>query len=251
MSTVTQEWHQRYVRQASWTRTLRQYLFQRANLTDAQRILEVGCGTGAVLSGIEAGSAVVHGLDISRDNLILCAKYAPQASLALGDALRLPYSSGSFDLIYTHFVLLWLPHPEDAIQEMKRVSRPGGFILSLAEPDYGGRIDYPEPLDQLGDWQSKALQRQGANPRVGRLLAEIYYQAGLDDIQTGVLGGEWQNPFSLEDFESEWATIERDLHETSQAGQLAYFRDLDRQAWLNGSRVLFVPTFFAWGKVRQ
>ena len=43
-------WHARFLQQAAWTRDLRTYLFERAGLAQAQRVLEVGCGTGAILS---------------------------------------------------------------------------------------------------------------------------------------------------------------------------------------------------------
>ena len=56
------EWHKRFVQQAAWTRELRLYLFKRAGMPVARRVLEVGCGTGAILSGLTT-RAVVHGLD--------------------------------------------------------------------------------------------------------------------------------------------------------------------------------------------
>ena len=43
------DWHARYVQQARWTNQLRHYLYRKAGLRDGQQILEVGCGTGAVL----------------------------------------------------------------------------------------------------------------------------------------------------------------------------------------------------------
>ena len=41
------DWHKRYTQQATWTRDLRSYLFEKAGLANARRVLEVGCGTGA------------------------------------------------------------------------------------------------------------------------------------------------------------------------------------------------------------
>jgi len=40
------DWHKRYVQQAGWTSELRNYLFKRAGLSGARRVLEVGCGSG-------------------------------------------------------------------------------------------------------------------------------------------------------------------------------------------------------------
>ena len=45
-------WHSRYLQQAAWTRELRTYVFEQAGISSANRILEVGCGTGAILSGL-------------------------------------------------------------------------------------------------------------------------------------------------------------------------------------------------------
>jgi len=249
MIASSQEWHQRFIRQAAWTRTLRHYLFQRANLNQAKRILEIGCGTGAVLSEVSPGSALLYGIDINRQHLDLCALNAPGSTLLQGDAFRLPFPPGSFDLIYSHFLFLWLPRPLEALIEMRRIARPGAMILCTAEPDYGGRIDYPQELVHLGIWQTEALRRQGANPNTGRLLSEIFNQAGLIDIQTGVMGGEWQEVISPDDFESEWATLMRDLSELVEPDQLVAYKEIDRLAWDSGSRVLFVPTFFASGRV--
>ena len=46
---VRMNWHTRYLQQAAWTRDLRTYLFEQAGLVNARRVLEVGCGTGAIL----------------------------------------------------------------------------------------------------------------------------------------------------------------------------------------------------------
>jgi ubiquinone/menaquinone biosynthesis C-methylase UbiE len=43
-------WHNRFLQQAGWTRDLRTYLFAQAGIERARRVLEVGCGTGAVLA---------------------------------------------------------------------------------------------------------------------------------------------------------------------------------------------------------
>jgi SAM-dependent methyltransferase len=249
MIASSQEWHQRFVRQAAWTRTLRQYLFQRANLNQANRILEIGCGTGAVLSEVSPGSALLYGIDINRQHLDLCAQNAPASTLLQGDAYRMPFPSGSFDLIYSHFLFLWLPRPLEALVEMRRIAHPGAAILCIAEPDYGGRIDYPQELIRLGLWQTEALRRQGANPDTGRQLSELFNQAGLIDIQTGVLGGEWQGAISPDVFESEWATLNHDLSGFIETGKLLELKELDRLAWDSGSRVLYIPTFFASGRV--
>ena len=77
---------------------------------------------------------------------------------------------------------------------MRRVVQPGGWVAALAEPDYGGRIDYPDALAALGWKQAAAVHAQGADIYAGRKLAGWLGQAGLKDIQVGLLGGQWGAP---------------------------------------------------------
>ena len=68
------DWHARFLQQASWTKDLRAYLFERAGLARARRVLEVGCGTGAILSDLK-GEAI-HGLDLDPLRLVEAAANA-------------------------------------------------------------------------------------------------------------------------------------------------------------------------------
>ena len=132
------------------------------------------------------------------------ARQTGGASLVLGDAHHLPCRDDSFDVSLCHFTLLWLENPAQALAEIERVTRPGGAVLALAEPDYGGRIDYPPELEKLGRWQTETLRNQGADPLVGRKLGHLFSQAGFVELETGVLGGQWSGPPSAEAWEREW-----------------------------------------------
>ena len=144
-------WHARYLQQASWTRDLRVYLFEKARLNQARRVLEVGCGTGAILQELATPSAPI-GLDLDPVALAQCHIHAPNAILTRGDGLSLPFADQTFDIVYCHYFLLWVHDPLQAILEMKRVTRAGGYLLALAEPDYYARIDEPAGLKILGEW---------------------------------------------------------------------------------------------------
>ena len=54
------DWHQRYTQQAKWTYSLRKYLFEKGGLPRLARVLEVGRGTGAILSEIST-AGTLHG----------------------------------------------------------------------------------------------------------------------------------------------------------------------------------------------
>ena len=139
------------------------------------------------------------------------------------------------------------------IEEMIRVTKPGGAILILAEPDYGGRIDFPEELTIIGEWQQAALHRQGADPLIGRQLAALLHQSGLQKIEVGVIGAQWSSPPSEIELASEWEVIRSDLEYLDANSELLHSsKELSRSdsdAWTSGARTLFVPTFFGLGWV--
>ncbi|MEI2651824.1 MAG: methyltransferase domain-containing protein [Microthrixaceae bacterium] len=235
-------WHSRYLQQAEWTRDLRAYLFEQAGLVNARRVLEVGCGTGAILRELSAPS--LHGLDLEPASLAECRIHAPSVSLTRGDGFSLPYADKSFDIAYCHFLLLWVNDPLQVVREMARVSYG---VLALAEPDYSQRVDEPAALKVLGEWQAELLRRQGANPSFGARLAETFHQAGINIIETGpIQSGTVMR--SVEDWENEWAVIEADLDGWIPSVELQRMKELDKGARSRNERTLHVPTFFAWGK---
>lgn len=246
------DWHSRYIQQAQWTQNLRRYIYGRTNLASARRILEVGCGTGVVLSELTMQShGEVYGLDISDQNLELAARSLPGIPLVQGNAQSLPFPAGIYDVTLCHFLLLWVHDPIQVVREMARVTLPGGVIMALAEPDYGGRIDYPAELSALSERQQAALRQQGADPSLGRKLRAIFNQAGITEIETGVLGGQWSGQPAAEDWEMEWNVLEDDLSRIEQSTtipDILRLKNIDKYAWEHGERVLFVPTFYAWGK---
>ncbi len=251
MSLSTAEWHQRFLQQAQWTQDLRAYLYPKAGLEKAKRILDVGFGTGALWGEIQRRTeASVVGTDVHLPHL-MWVQPTEQMRLSQGDAHHLPYPNNSFDVSLCHFTLLWLENPAQALAEFERVTRPGGAVLALAEPDYGGRIDYPPELEKLGRWQSESLRNQGADPLIGRKLGHLFSQAGLVELEIGVMGGQWSGPPSPKAWQLEWEILEADLKEKDfrDVETLKSLKALDKSAWERGERVLFVPTFYAFGRV--
>lgn len=242
------DWHQRYIQQANWTRDLRDYIFHQAGLDKARRILEVGCGTGAILSQLNTPVAI-HGVDIEPAHVMQARVNAPAASVVHADAFSLPYPTHSFEIVFCHFLLLWLPNPLLALQEMMRVTIAGGHIIAFAEPDYSSRIDKPKELAQIGQWQADALQEQGADPNIGGRLAELFYQAGIQIIETGAISQSTSEPPSSAEWELEWAVLKADLAGIVPDKTIQTIKELDAKAWQNGERKLHVPTHYAWGIV--
>lgn len=250
------DWHKRYLRQATWTRELRGYLLQQAGISRARRVLEVGCGTGAILEDFElSGNAdavtdpAVHGLDISSQALTQCRVHAPRALLTRADAQALPYLSQAFEITFCHFLLLWVKDAPGVVREMSRVTKRGGHVIAFAEPAYHKRTDLPAGLARLGELQQRSLIQQGADPTIGSRLAQMFWDAGLRIVESGSLL-QWQ-PSSVDDdtFASEWEVLRQDLKGLASEAALDAWMKEDEQARRQGARLLHVPTFFALAQV--
>jgi SAM-dependent methyltransferase len=247
------EWHQRFTQQATWTHDLRTYLYAKSDLKNARLILDAGCGTGALLQELKAyKTARVVGIDLLYDNLRYAETIAPDIQFAQADLHQLPFSDGFFDICLLHYVLMWVDHPTHCLTELRRVTRQGGRILAMAEPDYGGRIDFPDELAVLGKWQKDSLIHQGADPEIGRKLKNLFIRAGLAEVECGVMGGHWVPDSDLTDRWSEWTMIEHDMQYLEKHPDPEYIeklRTLEDLAYQKRSRILFVPTFYAIGKI--
>lgn len=243
------EWDQRFRQQATWTRDLRYYLYPKIKLQNAQKVLDVGCGTGALSIELSTQSnSKVYGVDLDLARLELAIRKSRSGTYLGGDAQALPFPSNVFDITLSHFLLLWVENPVQVVQEMRRVTVPGGSILALAEPDYGGRLDYPPALAELKERQTNALRRQGADPHLGRKLRSIFSRAGCQEITTGVIGGEWKKKTTSKKFNLEWRVISEDIGKEISREDLNDLKLQAKLAWEQDERTLFVPTFYAWGK---
>ena len=243
-----QDLHHRYLLQAKWTAENRHRLYDAAKLHRAARVLEVGSGTSAIIHEIaDHATRTAYGIDIDPEAVLFAHSVDRKTRYVVGDGFRLPYQTGTFDTTLCHFLLMWVSDPMAILKEMMRVTKSGAAVLALAEPDYGGRIDFPEALEALGRQQAEALESQGADSRMGRKLRMLFAQAGLENIHIGVLGGEWYGRPDERTLTSEWKILTTDVEERFTQERLSEYHEIDQTAWMEGSRILFVPTFYAIG----
>jgi ubiquinone/menaquinone biosynthesis C-methylase UbiE len=247
VSPTVEEWHQQFLRQAGWTTGIRSRLYGQAELRRAGAVLDVGCGTGVITEELSQRTrGTVTGLDLDPAMIGFAAGRIPDVEWIVGDAHCLPFPSESFDLVLCSFLLLWTTKPGLAVQEMARVVREGGVVLAVTEPDYGGRIDYPEDI-ALGPLMEDSLRAEGANPRVGRSLKALLSAAGLE-AQSGIIGSMWDDRQMAEEFEAEWAFIFETLSNVAEEVQLRAYRDAAWRALQEGARVVFMPHFWGLGR---
>ena len=122
------------------TRTMEPEAFSRViemvagELSQVERCLEIGVGTGRIAIPLRAAGVPVFGVDLSGAMLrkLLEKGFLP---VVQGDATRLPFPDSTFDAGLVSHVLHLIPAWRDAVSELVRVVRPGGSLLI----DPGGR----------------------------------------------------------------------------------------------------------------
>lgn len=204
-------WHQRYLRQAEWTRALRYHLYRKLEIARCQSILEIGCGTGVITSELaERTNADIYGLDSDRSVLsfFMSGQEKHRVCLTAGDAKALPFNDESFDLIVTHYLWLWIKTPEVALGECHRVLKKEGCLAVLAEPDYSKRIDEPDGHPSIKEFLSQDLKDKGADPDIGGKLKELLSRAELI-TETEMLNDEINFKNNPNLFRQEWELLEK------------------------------------------
>lgn len=150
-----------------------------AGVRPRQKVLDVGCGTGVVAITARRAGGVVTGLDLTPELLAVAKENAAIAELddltwKEGDAEKLPFRDGEFDVVLSQFAHIFAPRPEVAVKEMLRVLKGGGRIAFNTWPPelFIGRMialtasylpppdPKPAPPTQWGD-PSIVLQRLG------------------------------------------------------------------------------------------
>jgi ubiquinone/menaquinone biosynthesis C-methylase UbiE len=173
-------------------------LLDRVGLTAGQRAIDLGCGPRGVIElmceRVLPGGTVV-GLDADPNHVAMATDLAARLGVSdveilLGDARRTGLPSDAFDVVHARTLLITVPEPAVVLAEMTRLACPGGWVASL-EPDTECVICYPShpAFDRLCEIFTAAFSRNGADPHMGRRLAELYRHAGLTEVNVEVRAG--------------------------------------------------------------
>ena len=105
----------------------------RLALPAAAQILDAGCGSGRMLQEL-ASYGQVSGIELDDDSAALAAS-RELGEVRTGRLEELPWDDGTFDLITSLDVVEHTPDDRRALRELRRVSKPGGWLL-LTVPAY-------------------------------------------------------------------------------------------------------------------
>ena len=112
---------------------LANYLKNRYEMQQGQKILDLGCGRGEFLRGFIRSGLQGYGVDQSTRARDIC----PEAVIKTADLENeaLPFEDNTFDYIYSKSVLEHFYYPENLVLEIHRVLKPGGKVITLV-PDW-------------------------------------------------------------------------------------------------------------------
>ena len=123
-------------------RRWKRILIARARVRAGERALDLASGTGDLAVGVAELGARVSGLDITHRMMELAqhrvARLPHRIPFLTGDMTALPFATASFDLVTTGYGLRNVPDLDTSIDEIARVLKPGGRLLSLDfnKPDH-------------------------------------------------------------------------------------------------------------------
>jgi ubiquinone/menaquinone biosynthesis C-methylase UbiE len=182
--------HESVLRSHTWRTAENSAAYLLSHVVAGMDLLDVGCGPGTITIDLAKRVAPgrVVGLDAAESVLEGAARAAEEASCTnvafqTGDITQLPFEDGSFDIVHAHQVLQHLTDPVAALEEMRRVCRPGG-IVAARDADYAAMTWFPEDpvLIRAQDLYRQTARLNGAEPDAGRRLLSWASRAGFDDI---------------------------------------------------------------------
>ncbi len=200
------ESHLNDAREYWWNEDYLALLADRLDIIDCESLADIGCGKGMMafkFAPYLPPGAAVFGID-QDPKYIRAARRSAQKQGALsslsfefsiGSAYDLPYDDQQMDITLCQTLLIHLEHPLEAIREMQRITKPGGWILAL-EPnnlvqhlmfDRYQETNYhvQDLLDmmeiRLRIEKGKKALREGFSS-LGDVLPDLFYKAGLSDI---------------------------------------------------------------------
>jgi SAM-dependent methyltransferase len=154
-----------------------------ADIPQGARVLEVGCGTGAVTRMLAAWPGVVAAVGVDPSPVLVAKARALAAGLATltfeeADGRSLPFAGATFDVVVCHTTLCHVPGPETAVHEAVRVLRPGG-CLAVFEGDYATGTLATGAGDPLEACAEAFREHYIHDPWLVRRLPALIRSAGL------------------------------------------------------------------------
>ena len=178
-----------------------------AGVRGGQRVLDVGCGPGALTAELvgRVGASSVAAVDPSEPFVAAARERHPEVDVHQAAAEELPFADAAFDAALAQLVVQFMSDPGAGVSEMRRVTQPGG-VVAASVWDHGGGRGPLSPFWRAARELDPALggESHGVGASDGE-LARLFSAAGLSDVEQTALSvrvehpsfEEWWEPFEL------------------------------------------------------
>jgi SAM-dependent methyltransferase len=167
-----------------------------AGVSDGQRALDVGCGTGALTGELvnRLGGASVAAADPSEPFVASVRQRFPEVDVHRATAEALPFPDDSFDAALAQLVVLFMSDPVAGVTEMARVTRPGGVVAACVWDHGGGHGPLSAFWRAVRDLDAQAEDESRlAGVHEGDLSA-LFTEAGVREVEETTLSVDVEHP---------------------------------------------------------
>ena len=154
------------------------------------KVLDVGSGPGTITADLaeRVPDGHVTALEVTEEAIRLARTEATARGLtnidfAIGDVHALDFPDDTFCVVHAHQVLQHVGDPVQALREMRRVTKPGGYV-AVRDSDYAAFTWYPD-VPELNEWMAlyqRLARANGGQPDAGRRLLSWAGEAGFAEV---------------------------------------------------------------------
>ncbi len=178
-----------------WSKRLAPLFLDFAGIADAERIVDVGCGTGSLtfLLPSRANISAIEAIDYEEQfvEALRQRNTDPRITARQGDACALPFAEKQFDRALSMLVLHFVSDPVQAVREMRRVVRPGGVVAATVWDTFGGMPSQRMFWDTVAAIEPSALGRRGLSlvrpMTFPHEMTRAFVDAGLQQVAEATL----------------------------------------------------------------
>jgi SAM-dependent methyltransferase len=178
-----------------------------AGVASGQRVLDVGCGPGALTAELvtRLGPAAVVGVDPSEPLIAAARQRFPTVEVHLAPAEQLPFDDRTFDAALAQLVVHLMADPAKGLLEMARVTRSDGFVAACVWDFDAGEGPLSLFWEAARELDPEVEDESGLPGAREGHLAELLEAAGLREVEEGSLSvgvehptfDDWWEPYTL------------------------------------------------------